>query len=111
MTHTADFALRFMNDVIAEALKAQRKFPQPNPCVAALTEEAGELARAILHRREKKPMNYSDIYGEAIQVAAMAFRIALEGDQTLGVDLEAESFRFCFPFAVPQPEAVQPEGE
>jgi len=65
----------FLRDVKEEINTAKKKFPYPNPNLAALTEEVGELAQAMLQR--KTP---SEIYAEAVQVAAMAMRCALEGD-------------------------------
>lgn len=58
-----------------ELNRAQKKFPYPNPNLAALMEEVGELAQAFL--LNKTPI---EIYNEAVQVAAMAARCALEGD-------------------------------
>ena len=74
----------FMEAVTEEVSKAVAKFPQPNPTLAALTEETGELARAVLHIREGKSDDWWQVYGEAVQVAAMACRVALEGDPTVG---------------------------
>ena len=74
----------FMDDVTREVCKAMTKFPQPNPTLAALTEETGELARAALHIREGKSSDWWKVYDEAVQVAAMACRVALEGDPTVG---------------------------
>lgn len=58
-----------------EALRAMKKFPYPNPSLAALMEEVGELAQALLEKQEPYL-----IYAEAKQVAAVACRIAIEGD-------------------------------
>lgn len=66
-----DFAMAMLN----EANAAEVKFPYPNPNLAALMEEVGELAQAMLQGKTQ-----SEIYGEAVQVAAMALRCALEGD-------------------------------
>lgn len=65
----------FFEAAHAETMLAMKKFPQPNPNLAALMEEVGELARAFLQGEE--PYR---IYAEAKQVAAMACRIAIEGD-------------------------------
>lgn len=65
----------FLDDVRNEAFSASDKFPYPNPNLAALMEEVGELAQAML---QNKP--WGDIYKEAVQVATMAMRCALEGD-------------------------------
>ena len=65
----------FSEEVVSEVLRAEAKFRYPNPNLAALMEEVGELARAML---EKKPDSH--IWQEAVQVAAMAARCAIEGD-------------------------------
>ena len=68
---------RFAAEMLAETLRAQARFPAPNPSLAALTEEVGELAKAILDEPSE------NVYAEAVQVAAMAARCAIEGDPTL----------------------------
>ena len=73
----------FLYDVQKEIMKAVKKFPQPNPTIAAMAEESGELAKAMLHIREGKSNDWWDVYGEAVQLAAMACRCALEGDTTV----------------------------
>lgn len=84
MAINSDHIEQFFVDAQAEVEKAMAKFPQPNPTVAALTEEVGEAAKAALHIREGKSTSWWDVYDEAVQVAAMACRLALEGDQTFG---------------------------
>ena len=74
----------FMRDAFAECMKAMTRFPQPNPTLAVLTEEVGELAQAALHIREGKHADWGRVYREAVQVAAMAARVAIEGDPTVG---------------------------
>jgi hypothetical protein len=69
----------FLNDVRDEVDRARRKFPGTNLVLAALTEEVGELAQAMLKRRAGK-MTDEDVWKEAVQVAAMALRCAVEGD-------------------------------
>jgi len=78
----------FLVAVYNEVFKAVEKFPQPNPTLAALMEETGEVAKALLHIREKKTTGWDDVYDEAVQTAAMACRIAIEGDQVLGITPE-----------------------
>jgi len=51
----------------------------PGAQLAALMEEVGELAQAIIQGQPRKA-----ILAEAVQVAVMAQRIATEGDRTLG---------------------------
>jgi len=75
----------FVSDTMAETERAQGLYPQPNPTLAAATEELGEVAKALLHIREGKATGWDDVYEECVQLAAMACRIALEGDPTLGV--------------------------
>jgi len=79
-----DIALEtFAYDVITEALKARAKFPaDDNPTIAALAEEVGEAAKAALHIREGKSNDWWAVYAECVQVAAMAARLAIEGDVT-----------------------------
>lgn len=64
----------FLADVAIEVARARAKFPGCEGLHAALAEEAGEVATALMD----KPR--SEIYKEAVQTAAMALRIALEGD-------------------------------
>ena len=60
-----------------EVMNARAKFPSSDACLAALIEETGELAKAMLSESADR------IYSEAVQVAAMAARCAIEGDPTL----------------------------
>lgn len=83
----------FLETVAFEVEAAVVKFPPPNPTLAALTEETGELAQAVLHIREGKSANWHAVYKEAVQVAAMAARVALEGDPTLGAVPTEENCR------------------
>ena len=66
-----------MSDIVKEVERARKKFPDPYALLAALTEEVGELAKALLD----EPMDR--VESEAIQVAAMAIRIIEEGDPAL----------------------------
>ena len=74
----------FLADVSREVAKAMEKFPQPNPTIAALVEEVGEASQAALHIREGKHDDWWKVWEEAVQVAAMACRLAVEGDPTVG---------------------------
>lgn len=82
----------FMIEVAAEIERAALLHPGPNPNLAALTEEVGEVSKALLEGRARclelgalDQDDWSDIRAEAVQVATMAFRIAFEGDPTLDV--------------------------
>jgi NTP pyrophosphatase (non-canonical NTP hydrolase) len=61
--------------ISAEVVKARSKFPGNKHLLATLLEEAGELAKAMLHDRPRE-----EIEREAIQVCAVAVRIIEEGD-------------------------------
>lgn len=67
----------FFELVREEHARALTKFPEPVASMAALSEEAGELAKAMLSESPDR------ILKEAVQVAVMAARVALEGDPTL----------------------------
>lgn len=61
----------------AEVLAGRDKFPRNRLMLAGLTEEVGELAKALLQRQGR-----DQIQREALQVAAVAMRIYEEGDAT-----------------------------
>jgi len=67
----------FVCEVVKEVERARQKFPSSTLAMVALMEEVGELAKAALDEPSER------VRAEAIQVAAMACRIALEGDDTL----------------------------
>lgn len=67
----------FTARVAAELQAARSKFPSSTKSMCALTEEVGELAKALLDE------SWERVQAEAVQVAAMAQRVATEGDDTL----------------------------
>lgn len=71
----------FLVEVLAELRRAQAKFPDSVLSLAALMEEVGELAQAMLKVRAGK-WPAERVREEAIQVAVMAMRVALEGDRS-----------------------------
>ena len=72
---------RMLQHVRAEIRKAREKFPDNDHQLTALNEEVGELNQAMLeHHHEGREAK--EVYEEAIQVAAMAIRVATEGDST-----------------------------
>lgn len=79
-------ALLTLNDISAEVIRARLKFPGNRFLLAALTEEAGELAQAMLQKRDREA-----IRKEAIQVACVAIRILEEGDSSFDDITEEES--------------------
>jgi hypothetical protein len=76
---------RFVERVLCEVAAARVLFPEPGASMTALTEEVGELAKALLD----EPWNR--VVAEAIQVAAMALRVAVEGDPTLTEERRARN--------------------
>ena len=76
------------NEVRAETARARAKFPKPMYTMTALTEEVGELARAVLHTcasNEPNPYAAGEVKKEAIQVMAMCVRLLHDGDVSLGL--------------------------
>lgn len=74
-----------MQAVQAEVIRARLKFPRNRYLLAALTEEVGELAQAILQGKDRDA-----IEREAIQVACVAIRLCEEGDSSFD-DADAAS--------------------
>ena len=70
--------------ISAEVFLARSKFPSNRLLLSMLVEEVGELARALLQRKDR-----DDIEKEAIQVAAVAVRIIEEADATFDDVFEA----------------------
>ncbi len=79
---TDHVTIGLMNDVMDELRHARTKFPGNNVWVtlAALTEEVGELNKAILeiNQEPEKGVTERNIREEAIQVIAMAIRVAID---------------------------------
>lgn len=68
---------KVMMDIIEELARARRLFPGDNVTFLALSEEVGELAKALFEESRE------NVRKEAIQVAVMAVRIIMDGDCTL----------------------------
>ncbi len=67
----------FLAKVRAEHARAVAKFPSPECSVVALSEEVGELSKAMLDESSER------VVKEAVQVAVMAAKVATQGDPTL----------------------------
>ena len=73
-----------------ELVNARREFPETTHKLAALMEEVGELAQAMMHHDRKLGISIQEVLREAVQVAAVAVRLAVEGD---------DNFLYEFPMA------------
>ncbi len=69
-----------------ELVAARKAFPENTHKLAALMEEVGELAQAMMHHDRKLGTSAVEVLREAIQVACMAVRIAVEGDENFLYD-------------------------
>lgn len=76
-----------IQEVRLEISRAQAKFPNTEHMLAAITEELGELAQALLQQQHEpeKRITHANIFKEAIQVAATAIRLAAEGDASFAL--------------------------
>ena len=72
--HKKDPLDAFLADVRAEVLRAREKFPGDRIMLLALAEEFGELVKAALDEPS------ANVRKEAMQTAAMACRVVLDGD-------------------------------
>ena len=68
----------------AEALRAMRKFPQPNYVISKFAEEAGEVVKAAIHCAEGRE-SASNVRAEMKQAIAMLYRLWVEGDAVHGL--------------------------
>ena len=82
-------SLNVIKDITDELSRAVENFPGNEDMLAALSEEVGELHKAMLeHKHEPhKGVTNVDIYREAVQVAVMAIRVAVEGDASFPYEL------------------------
>lgn len=67
----------FLDQVRAELAHARSKFPGDRIMTLAMAEEFGELVKAVLDEPS------SDVRKEAVQTAAMAARVVLDGDASV----------------------------
>lgn len=68
-----------------ELQRARAEFPEHRNQLAALQEEVGELSKALLEH-DFGDATKNDVLREAIQAAAMAIRVATEGDTSFEYD-------------------------
>ena len=72
----------FLDDVATELVYAREKFPSNEHMLAALFEEAGEVANALLELNytKGKKGDARAVWNECVQAAAMCLRVAVDGD-------------------------------
>lgn len=76
-------SFQFLNNVEKEVGRAREKFPEGKRLLGALMEEVGEAAQALL-KIEEDGGDPQNVYDELVQVAAMALRLAVEGEPDYG---------------------------
>lgn len=78
-----------------EVLGAESKFPGGDDNLVALSEEVGELANAMLEQKYKTKTEKTnqDVFAECIQIAAMALKIARNGDSSFPYEFTYECYR------------------
>lgn len=67
----------FLHRVEQEVERAKELFPDPAYLTVAFAEEAGETVKAAMGEP------WENVYTEAVQAAAMACRLAVEGDPNM----------------------------
>lgn len=67
----------FLSDVRAEFHRGREKFPSNELKTVALSEEFGELVKAVLDEAA------ADVRKEAVQLAAMCLRLVMDGDSSV----------------------------
>lgn len=82
---------RVIAEIRIELFRARVQFPQSNLSVAALTEEVGEVAKAMLGEPHAAVIN------EAVQAAVMAIRVAVEGDASFDAHRVAQGLALIAP--------------
>lgn len=72
---------KFMDAIEFQLDIARTKFPNNKHQFAALSEEFGEVANALLERDYGNALD-RDVWNECAQAAAMCMRVAVEGDKS-----------------------------
>lgn len=87
--------LQFCEKVYVEKNFAEKKFPNGKNLLAALMEEVGELAEALL-KIEESGHSPEEVYKEGIQVAAIVYRLIVEGEETYKYNGTRCHFSGCY---------------
>lgn len=72
---------KMIRAIRGELQQAREAFPNTHYMHAALIEEVGELAKALMEHSLDGSVTAAEVFHEAIQVATMAIRIGTEGDR------------------------------
>ena len=91
MSNLPGFDELFLECVRAELQAARKAWPGNDDMGFVVLEEAGELAKAMLHHKHHGG-HAIEVWKEAVQTAAMAMRIATEGDANLPYRPTSEMF-------------------
>jgi hypothetical protein len=76
-------------EVLAELDKARTLHPRSRYNALALQKQAGDVAKALLHNLDGEappPPKVYDVREQLIQVMAIALRMLIEGDASLGLE-------------------------
>lgn len=90
-----------LDHILDEVMGARAKFPRNKHQLAAKSEEDGELAKAMIER-EIGLATSADVYKEAVQCAAMAIRVAIDGDSDFEHDLTWADMHAFTPTGAPK---------
>ena len=77
LTSADGFVFKMIRD---ELIAAREAFPGKTHMLCATVEEVGELAQALMEHDRQQGTSVQEVLREAVQVAAMAIRVAVEGD-------------------------------
>ena len=84
---------KFANEMLAEARESRIKSTGPKPTATIMLGSFGILAMALLDIKTGKSTDWHEVRSAAIVIAALALRIAAEGDPVLGSVPNAENCR------------------
>ena len=73
---------KILRDIEIELQSTRKKIPGNAHMMNALTEEVGEISKALLDLEFEEKGSNLDVYNECIQAIAVIFRIIEEGDST-----------------------------
>ena len=84
---------QFANDMLAEARESRIKSTGPKPIATIMLGSFGLLAMALLDIKTGKSTDWHEVRSATIVIAALALRMAAEGDPVLGAVPTEENCR------------------